>query len=97
MTDSHQPPAARVRIGLIEAAIWRNQTDHGPRYAVTLCRHYKDHAGDWQTTGSFSRDDLLPLAKAADQAHTSILGLQADDRDRSSIQAAARTAGSEGR
>ena len=64
-----QKPIHEVRIGSIKAAIWKNETENGVRYNVTLGRLYKD--GDqWKSTDSFGRDDLLVLAKVADQAHS---------------------------
>ena len=45
-----------------------------PRYNVTFSRLYKE--GDqWKSTHSFGRNDLLVLAKVADQAHTRIFEL----------------------
>src|ERR1019366_4994267 len=62
-------PVHEVRLGAIKAALWRNQTENGVRFNVTFSRLYKD--GDqWQSTDSFGRDDLLQLAKVADQAHS---------------------------
>ncbi len=62
-------PAQTIRLGAIKAAIWENTFGDNTRYNVSLCRLYKD--GDqWKTTESFGRDDLLLLAKVADQAHT---------------------------
>ena len=62
-------PIHEVRLGAIKAAVWRNETEAGVRYNVTFSRLYKD--GDqWQSTDSFGRDDLLTLAKVADQAHS---------------------------
>ena len=65
-----QKPIHEVRISLIKAAIWRNETENsGVRYNVTFSRIYKD--GDtWNSTDSFGRDDLLLLAKVVDQAHS---------------------------
>ncbi len=68
-------PTATVRIGSIKAAIWANDNSGGIRHSVTFERLYKD--GDsWKTTRSFSRDDLLVLAKVADLAYSRILELQ---------------------
>jgi hypothetical protein len=62
-------PVHEVRLGAIKAAVWRNETENGVRFNVTLSRLYKD--GDqWQSTDSFGRDDLLVVAKVADQAHS---------------------------
>jgi hypothetical protein len=63
-------PIHEVRLGSIKAAVWKNETEtSGPRFSVKLSRIYKD--GDtWRSTESFGRDDLLLVAKIADQAHT---------------------------
>ena len=64
-----QKPAHEVRLGLIKAAIWANETDNGKRYNVTVCRLYKD-GDEWKQSDSFGRDDLPLVAKVLDQAHT---------------------------
>jgi len=62
-------PAHVMRLGAIKAAIWENNFGETTRYSVSLCRLYKD-GEQWKTTESYGRDDLLLLAKLADQAHT---------------------------
>ena len=62
-------PTSEIRIGKIKAAIWANETENGIRYNVTFCRLYKDGDG-WKRSESFGRDDLLVLAKIADQVHS---------------------------
>ena len=66
-------PVHTVRYGTIQAAIWRNVVDNGnasrPMYNVTFSRSYKD-AERWKDTTSFGVDDLLVLAKVANDAHT---------------------------
>ena len=64
------PPVHTVRFGAVKAAVWENQTQHGPMFNVTVSRSYKDENGDWQESSSFGTDDLLTLAKALDQAHS---------------------------
>jgi hypothetical protein len=54
----------------LKAAIWRQESDKGSWYSVTFARAYRDQDGNWQSSGSFGRDDLLVLAKIADQAHS---------------------------
>ena len=62
-------PIHEVRLGSIKAAVWRNETEAGVRYNATFSRLYKD--GDqWKSTESFGRDDLLTLAKVADNTHS---------------------------
>ena len=64
-----QKPVHEVRVGSIKAAIWENPTESGARHNVTFERLYKSD-DEWKQTQSFGRDDLLVLAKVADQAHT---------------------------
>jgi hypothetical protein len=62
-------PIHEVRLGTIKAAVWRNQTETGIRHNVTFSRLYKD--GDkWKSSDSFGLQDLLPVAKIADMAHS---------------------------
>lgn len=62
-------PVHEIRLGKVKAAIWRNETDAGPRHSVSLSRIYKTEAG-WETSMSFGRDELPLVAKVADQAHS---------------------------
>lgn len=62
-------PVHVVRFGSIKAVVWRNETTAGPICNVTVSRSYKD--GDqWKESNSFGYDDLLPLAKCLDLAHS---------------------------
>ena len=75
---SNTKPIEEVRIGAVKAAIWKNETDNGPRYNVTFSRIYKNGDGKWRSTSSFGRDDLLLVAKVADKAHTFICGFRTE-------------------
>ena len=68
-------PISEVRIGRVKATIWPNGTDGRTRHNVTFSRLYKN-GDEWKNTQSFSRNDLLLLAKVADQAHSRIFELQ---------------------
>jgi len=62
-------PTHEIRLGSIKAAIWKNETEAGTHYNTSFSRLYK--SGDkWESAESFGRDDLLVLAKVADQAHS---------------------------
>ena len=65
-------PVHELRIGAIRAAIWRNEGANGPWHGVSFERLYRD-GEEWNSSASFGRDDLLVLAKLADQAHTWII------------------------
>ena len=80
-----QKPIHEIKLGAIKAAIWQNESTNGIRYNVTVSRLYKD--GDtWKRTESFGRDDLLLVAKVADQAHTWIIE-QSQTKDDAPAQA----------
>ena len=84
---SNTKPVDEVRIGAVKAAIWRNESDNGARFNVTFSRSYRDSEGEWKTTHSFRRDDLLVVAKAADQAHSRIFELQRKEKTAAKEQA----------
>ncbi len=79
-----EKPIHEVRLGSIKAAIWKNETPGGGvRYSTHFSRIYRDEKEkEWKRTESFGRDDLLVVAKVADQAHTWIHGQTRDERDR---------------
>jgi hypothetical protein len=67
--QERQRPAHEIRLGRIKAAIWANSTDQGVRYSVSLTRLYKDQgSGEWRTSSSFGRDDLLLVAQVCQMA-----------------------------
>ena len=71
-------PISEVRIGRVKAAIWPNETEGRTRHNVTFSRFYKG-GEQWKSTQSFGRNDLLVLAKVADQAHSRIFELQQEE------------------
>jgi hypothetical protein len=80
--SNNKKPVSKVSIYPITAAIWRNHGHIGAGfYTATFERSYQE--GDaWKTTNSFTVNDLLVLAKVADQAHSEIHKLLASDRQR---------------
>jgi hypothetical protein len=62
--------------GLVYAKIWERQTEKDALYSGSFERRYKGKDEQWASTYSFKREDLLALAKLADQAHTEIGRLQ---------------------
>ena len=68
---SNSKPVAELRIGAVKATVWENAVGGIIRHNVIFSRIYRD--GDrWKTTQSFGFNDLLVLAKLADQTHTLI-------------------------
>ncbi len=72
---ANSKPVSEIRIGSVKAVIWPNDTEGRIRYTVTFSRLYKD-GEQLKTTQTFGRNDLLVLAKVADQVHTQIFELQ---------------------
>jgi len=75
-SQTRNQPVHRIRIFPIECAIWKNQSENGAWYNVTLSRSYKGANDEWKSADSFSADDLLLVAKVADQAHSWIIQKQ---------------------
>ena len=73
MANSKSVP--QISIGSLKAAILPNDTEGRIRYTITFSHLYKD-GEQWKTTQTFDHNDLLVLAKVADQAHTGIFELQ---------------------
>jgi hypothetical protein len=65
-------PVRNLRLGRLKAAVWENTADERTYYSVKFSRTYMDENKKFQDADSFGRDDLLPLAKLADQVHTFI-------------------------
>ena len=77
-------PAHKIRIGSLQATLWRNAAETGDWYSVRLARGYKADDG-WRDSGRLGGDDLLPAAKLLDRAHTWIVQqLAADAKARKS-------------
>lgn len=63
-----RPPVHSIRMGLIKASVWKNETKSGTRHAVTISRLFKN--GDvWQESTRFGRDDLPLVAKVIELCH----------------------------
>jgi hypothetical protein len=87
--ESATKPVEEIRIGSIKAAIWRNEGEQGARFNVTFQRIYRTSEGEWRSTDSFGRDDLLILGKVADAAHTRVLQLYGESREQQKAEASA--------
>ena len=89
---TNSKPIHEVRLGFVKAAVWRNETEAGVRYNATFSRLYRD--GDqWKSTESFGRDDLLTLAKVADNTHSWICAQNQEEH--SAAKAASSASGDE--
>jgi hypothetical protein len=65
MIPCTDPPFDEIRIGVVRAAFWKNETSNSsdPWYSLTLSRLYKNQEGAWQSSGTFRQRDLPSLVK----------------------------------
>ena len=61
----NQTPVAKFKAGQVSSAVWENDIEvKGKTITIlkaTVQRRYKDQDGNWQSSGSFSRNEI-PLA-----------------------------------
>jgi hypothetical protein len=63
--DDVKQPAAKIRIGNVTAAIWKNDLGF---YNVTLQKSYREKEGEaWKNTDSLGHADLLNAAKVLER------------------------------
>ena len=65
-----QRPVHEIKFGNVKGSIWKNETRHGPRHNTTIDVLFKTDDGQWKSTKSYGRDDLMNVVKVADHAHT---------------------------
>jgi len=63
-------PDYKAHYGRVQASVWRRDVDGRASYGVSLTRSYKDRNEQWQRTSQLDEEDLLPAAKALDDAYT---------------------------
>src|SRR4051794_31331409 len=76
-------PEYKAHYGRVQAAVWKRELDGRTSYSVTVTRSYKDKSDQWQRTSSLDEEDLLPGAKALDDAYTWIQRQRHPARDAS--------------
>lgn len=74
-TQSTNQPVFTYRLGNVSATIWPNEVNDRTYYRTEIARSYKDKDGNWQTSNSFSHDELLNVAKIAERAEEYIARL----------------------
>lgn len=82
MAKQKKQKPIRIKAGRgVVAKLWKNNNKNGEWFNVTISRVYKDDDGDFQDSESFSRDDLLQVAYAANKAFDHIINLTDDVED----------------
>jgi len=79
-----QLPVAKFKAGQVSSAVWVNEVQM-PRGTVkilkaTIQRRYKDKEGNWQSSGSFSRNEIPLAIYCLQKAFEKIIELQNEDR-----------------
>lgn len=77
MSQSQNKPVKTLRDGALKATIWKNESENGAFYSVTLARTYKRGDGSYGDSSSFTGADLLKITQLANRAYT--LALNARD------------------
>jgi hypothetical protein len=72
-------PAHKIRHGVFQVTVWRKTGDKGTWYSVVPSRGYKAGDDTWKEADSLNADDLLPMAKLLDLAHTWVMHQQQAD------------------
>lgn len=91
--ETKNQPAAKVKVGNVQVAIWRNESDSGVFYNATVELSYRDAAGNWHNGAkSYGARELIHLAKAALLADSEIVRLKAADRAETTDEADAEAA-----
>ena len=80
-TSTSNEPVARVKDGLLQIAIWKNETEKGrPFYSTSAVkRSYKDDAGNYHETTSLSGTQLLQAERLFAQAYARIREMEEAD------------------
>jgi len=74
-------PCDKVGFGNVQIAIWKNTSAKGNTfYSLSIQNGYFDANGNWKSSTSYSRDDMLVLAQASQQAFQRVHELQAEER-----------------
>ena len=76
-------PVAKFRAGQIASAVWRNEIQvKGKAVTIlkaTVQRRYKDRDGNWQSSGSFARNEIPLAIHCLQQAFEKIIETQHED------------------
>ncbi len=80
-------PVAKFKAGQVSSAVWRNEIQVKGK-AITLLkatvqRRYKDKEGNWQSSGSFSRNEIPLAIYCLQQAFEKIIETQHEDSSNS--------------
>jgi hypothetical protein len=80
-TETKNHPVTKIKVGNVQAAIWKNASEKGTFYSATFDLSYRDDKGQWHNNArSHGQRELIHLAKAALLADSEIGRLREADR-----------------
>ena len=78
-----QLPVAKFRAGQVSSALWENQIQvKGAAVTIlkaTVQRRYKDRDGNWQSSSSFSRNEIPLAIHCLRKAFEKIIEMQSEN------------------
>ena len=78
-----QLPVAKFKAGQVSSALWENQVQvKGAAVTIlkaTVQRRYKGRNGDWQSSGSFGRNEIPLAIHCLQKAFEKIIEIQSEN------------------
>ena len=78
-----QMPVAKFKAGQVSSALWENQVQvKGAAVTIlkaTVQRRFKGRNGEWQSSGSFSRNEIPLAIHCLQKAFEKIIEMQSED------------------
>jgi len=70
VNENKNLPAKRFKSSGVEVSVWKNEGKEGSVFfTVSLQRSYKDKEGNWQSTASLRKSDLLVASHLLEKAY----------------------------
>jgi hypothetical protein len=91
--ETDKRPEHKIRYGRVEVAIWKRESGENTWHAFTVSRSYRDKDQQWQRSNSLDEEDLLPAAKALEEAYSWVQAQRQAARDQAFRELRAPAAG----
>lgn len=80
MTTVTNHPHATIRDGRLKATIWKNESENGEFFSIEFTRTYTNSEDKPQDTRSFSKSDLLRVARLAGKVYDFLEEVKTEDK-----------------
>ena len=84
---SSNPPEHTIRVGDVEAALWRKEGEYGPMYSVKLSRSYRNESNEKQNTPYLGASDLNDGIRALSECVEYVSKMKRDFKYQQSVAA----------